>query len=104
MNSFLYKFSIFTIFIGFVHFILETSFTIQFGQTVAGYLPDLIAVAQTLRYMGYIKKELATNDEKVKGCIIGTQEDRNLVNAISMVPDIDFYRYNINFSLNRVEF
>ena len=30
--------------------------------------------------------------------------DRNLVNAISMVPDIDFYRYNINFSLNRVEF
>ena len=45
MNSFLYKFSIFTIFIGFVHFILETSFTILFGQTVAGYLPDLIAVA-----------------------------------------------------------
>ena len=63
-----------------------------------------VAVAQTLRYMGYIKKELAKNDEKVKGCIIGTQEDRNLVNAISMVPDIDFYRYNINFSLNRVEF
>ena len=45
MNSFLYKFSIFTIFIGFVHLILETLFTIQFGQTVAGYLPDLIAVA-----------------------------------------------------------
>ena len=45
MKSFLYKFSIFTIFIGFVHFILETSFTIQFGQTVTGYLPDLIAVA-----------------------------------------------------------
>ena len=45
MISFLYKFSIFTIFIGFVHFILETLFTIQFGQTVAGYLPDLIAVA-----------------------------------------------------------
>ena len=45
MKAFLYKFSIFTIFIGFVHFILETLFTIQFGQTVAGYLPDLIAVA-----------------------------------------------------------
>ena len=63
-----------------------------------------VAVAQTLRYMGYIKKELATNDEKVKGCIIGTQEDRNLINAISMVPDLDFYRYKINFSLERVEF
>ena len=62
-----------------------------------------VAVAQTLRYMGYIKKKLATNNEKVKGCIIGTQEDRNLVNAISMVPNIDFYRYNINFSLSRVD-
>ena len=68
------------------------------------YKTSDVAVAHSLRYMGYIKKELATNDEKVKGCIIGTQEDRNLVNAISMVPDIDFYRYNINFSLNRVEF
>ena len=63
-----------------------------------------VAVAQTLRYMGYIKRKLATDNEKVRGCIIGTQEDRNLVNAISMVPDLDFYRYNISFSLNRVDF
>jgi len=62
-----------------------------------------VAVAQTLRYMGYIKKTLAVNNEKVKGCIIGTQEDQNLLNAISMVPDIDFYRYNLSFSLNRVD-
>ena len=48
MNSFLYKFSIFTIFIGFVHFILETAFTIRFGQTVAGYLPGLIAVPKRI--------------------------------------------------------
>lgn len=63
-----------------------------------------VAVAQTLRYMGYIKKTLATNNEKVKGCIIGIQEDQNLVNAISMVPDIDFYRYNLSFSLKKVDF
>ena len=63
-----------------------------------------VAVAQTLRYMGYIKRKLATDNEKVRGCIIGTQEDKNLVNAISMVPDLDFYRYNISFSLNRVDF
>ena len=63
-----------------------------------------LAVAQTLRYMGYIRKTLAKNNERVKGCIIGTQEDRNLVNAISMVPDIDFYRYELNFSLNRIEY
>ena len=63
-----------------------------------------VAVAQTLRYMGYIKKTLATNDEKVKGCIIGSKEDQNLINAISMVPDISFYRYNLSFSLDKVDF
>ena len=63
-----------------------------------------VAVAQTLRYMGYIKKTLATNNEKVRGCIIGTKEDKNLVNAISMVPNIDFYRYNLSFSLNKIDF
>ena len=61
------------------------------------------AVAQTLRYMGYIKKKLATNNEKVKGCIIGMQEDKGFAHAISMVPNIDFYRYNINFSLNKID-
>ena len=45
MKAFLYKFSIFTIFIALVHFTLETLFTIKLGQTIAGYLPDLIAVA-----------------------------------------------------------
>ena len=45
MKAFLYKFSIFTIFIALVHFTLETLFTIKFGQTIAGYFPDLIAVA-----------------------------------------------------------
>ena len=45
MKAFLYKFSIFTIFIALVHFTLETLFTIKFGQTFTGYLPDLIAVA-----------------------------------------------------------
>ena len=63
-----------------------------------------VAVAQTLRYMGYINKTLATDNQRVKGCIIGTHEDQNLVNAISMVPDIDFYRYNLNFSLDRIDF
>jgi hypothetical protein len=63
-----------------------------------------VAVAQTLRYMGCIKKSLATNNEEVKGCIIGTKEDQNLVNAVSMVPDIDFYRYNLSFSLDKINF
>jgi hypothetical protein len=63
-----------------------------------------VAVGQTLRYMGYIQKTLSLNGEKVRGSIIGTQEDKNLRNAISMVPDIDFYRYNLTFSLNKMSF
>ena len=61
-----------------------------------------------------IPKEICEIDDELKAiyhshdtvCIwvFKSREDRNLVNAISMVPDIDFYRYNINFSLNRVEF
>ena len=45
MKAFLYKFSIFTIFIALIHFTFETLFTIKFGQSIVGYLPDLIAVA-----------------------------------------------------------
>ena len=63
-----------------------------------------VAVAQTLRYMGYIKKTLSLNNEIVRGTIIGTREDKNLVHALSMVDNIDFYRYNLTFSLNRIEF
>ena len=44
-KSFLYRFSIFTIFIALIHFSLETLYTLRFGQTIVGYLPDLIAVA-----------------------------------------------------------
>ena len=61
-----------------------------------------VAVAQTLRYINYIRRTLATNNEKVRGCIIATEEDRGLMNAIEEVPNIDFYKYSIRFSLNMV--
>ena len=61
-----------------------------------------VAVAQTLRYINYVRRTLAVNDEHVKGCIIATEEDRGLMNAIEEVPNIDFYRYNISFSLDLV--
>ena len=66
MKSFLYKFSIFTIFIALVHFALETFFTIKFGQTIAGYLPDLIAVALLIT-AGY----LTIKDSSAIGILCG---------------------------------
>ena len=66
MKAFLYKFSIFTIFIALVHFTLETLFTIKFGQTIAGYLPDLIAVALLIT-AGY----LTIKDSNAIGILCG---------------------------------
>jgi len=60
-----------------------------------------IVVGQTLRYMGYVKKTLVKNDENVKGCIIATEEDQGLLNALSVIENIDFYKYHINFSLDK---
>ncbi len=61
-------------------------------------------VGQTLRYMGYIKQHLAKNDESVRGCIIATEDDQGLKNALSMTPGIDFYKYKVNFSLEKTTY
>ena len=44
-ENFLTNFCRFTITIAILHFTLETLYTLRFGQTVLGYLPDLIAVS-----------------------------------------------------------
>ena len=44
----LHPFSVLTMVIAVVHLTLETAFTLKFGQTFTGYLPDLIAVALLL--------------------------------------------------------
>ena len=61
-----------------------------------------VVVGQTLRYMGFVKSELATNGESVHGAIIALEDDLRLRNALSMVSSIDFYRYKIDFKLNPV--
>lgn len=58
-------------------------------------------VGQIMRYMGYIKNEIANNRERVKGMIIALEDDRNLQDALSVSPDIGFMRYRVNFELVR---
>ena len=48
MTSLLHQFSVLTIVIAVIHLTLETAFTLKFGQTFTGYLPDLIAVTLLL--------------------------------------------------------
>lgn len=54
---------------------------------------------QVLRYMGYVKEELAEEGQTVEGAVIALRDDPKLKRAISMVPSIRFYRYEINFRL-----
>jgi restriction system protein len=58
-----------------------------------------VVVGQTLRYMGYVKNELAINGESVRGVVIALEDDLRLRNALSMVPAIDFFRYQVDFKL-----
>lgn len=59
-------------------------------------------VGQTLRYMGYIKEHLANENEEVRGCIVASQADDGLRNALLVSNAIDFYEYNIEFNMKKV--
>lgn len=63
-----------------------------------------VVVGQILRYMGFVKNELAVNGESVRGIIIALDDDLRLRNAISMIETVEFYRYEINFKLKPANF
>ena len=56
-------------------------------------------VGQTLRYMGWVAKNLCSDQQEVKGVIVALQGDGKLENALYAVPNIDFIRYEIDFRL-----
>ena len=56
-------------------------------------------VGQIHRYMGYVKDEVLEKGQKLKGLIIGLKPDQGLKRALSMCPDIEFRRYEVDFKL-----
>ena len=56
-------------------------------------------VGQIQSYMGYIKDELATKGQEVKGLIIGLDDDQRMKRALSINPQIEFRKYKIKFEL-----
>ncbi len=58
-----------------------------------------VVVGQTLRYMGYVQEELAEKGQSVKGVIIALDDDQRIRRALSVSPNISFYRYQISFKL-----
>lgn len=58
-----------------------------------------VVVGQVLRYMGFVKQELAEPDQEVRGVVIALEDDQRIRRALAMTPNIDFYRYQVSFKL-----
>ncbi len=60
-----------------------------------------VVVGQIQRYMGFVKAELATEDQQVRGAIIALEDSKRLRRALEVAPAIDFYRYRVHFELEK---
>ena len=60
-----------------------------------------VVVGQTLRYMGFVKEELAESEQIVEGAIIALEDDAKIRRALAVTQNITFYRYEITFRLNK---
>ena len=58
-------------------------------------------VGQIQRYMGYVLQELAEPHQKVKGIIIALDDDQRVRRALAVAPNIEFYRYQVSFKLQK---
>ncbi|WP_456297591.1 endonuclease NucS domain-containing protein [Chlorobium ferrooxidans] len=58
-----------------------------------------VVVGQVLRYMGFVKEQIAESDQTVEGVIIALEGDKKMCWALMSVPSISFYRYQISFKL-----
>jgi len=56
-------------------------------------------VGQTLRYMSFVQDELAEDGQTVLGVIIAHEDDQRIRRALTMTPNIIFYRYKVSFNL-----
>ena len=58
-----------------------------------------VVVGQLLRYMGFVKEQIAEDNQAVEGAIIALEDDPKLRWALLSVPNVKFYRYKVSFNL-----
>ena len=58
-------------------------------------------VGQCLRYMGFVKSQVAEPSQNVRGMIIAHDDDINIRHALSVTQNIEFYTYKIDFQLEK---
>jgi restriction system protein len=51
--------------------------------------------------MGFVKDELSEPNQTVKGVIIGLEDDLRIRRALSVTNNIEYYRYEVSFKLNK---
>jgi restriction system protein len=51
--------------------------------------------------MGYVLQELAEPHQKVRGIIIALDDDQRIRRALAVAPNIEFYRYQVSFKLEK---
>ena len=64
-----------------------------------------VVVGQILRYMGWVKENLAVNDYdqyNVRGIIISKEKDERLEYALKMLQNVSVFLYSVSFELRRV--
>ncbi|WP_261164339.1 hypothetical protein [Microbacterium sp. Marseille-Q6965] len=61
-------------------------------------------VGQVLRYMGWVRENLAEPHQRVTGLVIAGEADEKVKSALSMVPNVDFMTYRVQFDLEFVPF
>lgn len=59
-------------------------------------------VGQLMRYIAWIKKNLAESDQRVRGVIVAREISEDLLLACSMVPDVKLFEYELSLSLRQV--
>jgi len=61
------------------------------------------ALGQLLRYMAWIKKNLAEPNQRVGGVIVARTVSEDLRLAVSMVSDVELFEYQLSISLNQID-
>lgn len=59
-------------------------------------------VGQLLRYMAWIKENLATDNQKVRGVIVAREISEDLIMATSLVPNVTLLEYQLKVTLHKV--
>ncbi len=55
-------------------------------------------MSQVLRYIYYMQEEADEARQNVTGVIIALEDDPKIRIALAMMPNVEFYRYRINFN------